>query len=1712
MRALTKPSQDEKGKLQGTARERHLATKQRAVPRLALPAEAPTVPGPASIVELARALRNNVDLIYEWVYSNVDFYCQIDTSKGALGTLIDRVAGPFDQAALMVNLCRQAGYTANYVVGSIRITAAQLANLLGTTDTTTQYPSLDVLEAGNLYNTPVFDEPGNLLYVDLHEGDFASYCWVQVNIDGTDYVFDPSFKSYNRTTTSFDFATITGFDSSVLQTNAQAGTTFADDGSWLKKLNTDTYEGTDGVRPLFSSYASSLLSWLQSDHFDASMDDIIGGTEILPQLGPNRQTSLPYQTPDFDVTVYSELPDDYRKFFNIVFGGFAAYDLYIDQYYGSRITISFTPSGENVIPVLMADGNVLATGTAQTPNTTLIAEFSALAQTWLANIYTDPDSLYFFGFTCGPVSQSMVDYHKQIMLQNIANGQTSTDEDVLGESLATLFFSYSAQHFKLEEIFAQLGSVYFNWSLDAGIMGYNSLYQGPYSDLVNILKTTSLIGDFNGSYDVWIPAQFMLGAFEAGIQQQTFGGTGISTPRVLDVANTAEQKIFAASRFNWTTGDAPVEPQLVNWSAWTSYIGDILTAVPQEVIINQDGATSIGIFSGGAWIQARFALPALGFIITPPAGGGVSSQPVDKNKMSKDTGKLPDTTQPENGSCCKCCDPVQLFSGSFLYERNDMTVGSGTYPYALSFSRHYDSSARLEDGPLGLGWSHNLTTTISAGSNGLRGCGEISPKEAAAAIATAYALINLGLYSESYPNLFLSLIASTASLWLIDQITNNSVVMTNGDSSQAFIKLVDGTYNPPPNSADVLAQNEDSTYTVTSPQQLKWNFNIDGNVDTYVDPAGVTVAYTYTSGMLTGVTNCLGRTLTLAYTDERLTSVSDGNDRSILFSIDENKNLISFTDANGKNITYHYEMPGQLSKVFLPANPITPYVTNTFDTLGRISTQTVANNGTQHFYFAGSRSEVVDALGNSHVMYNNNLGVVLKDINALGQETLNEVDGLNRIILTTSPELNQVQTTYDNFNNVLTTTMLPKPGSSLSNIVLISTFDPTWNKVATFKDGEGNETSFAYDSSQGTLLSITRPTIGGMTPVINFTYNSRGQLLTRTDETGIVDNFVYASSGALDRLLSSTHDFGTGRLNLETQFGYDTAGNINSVTDPRGNTTAFIFDNERRLTQRQECTPFDFITNFYYDDNGNQTSIQRQTGDIAHPYQIYSFGYLANNTLATTTDPLGYQTNFVYNANNWLIKKIDAENRTWQYSFDPLGRISIATDPLGNASQTNTYTSNGMLATITDARSNVTTMQYDGFDRLFKTIYPDSTFEEYSYNANNQVLTLLTRLGDTITNTYDVLTRLSTRQPGAVLGLQTMTYDLANRPLQVSTPVISGDPSTGAFQYSYDTAGRLLVQTMPNSDTVTYQLDENGNRTRLIWPDSYYVDYVFDELNRLTDIKLNGSSSSAINFDYDELSRRTTATYINGCVCSYAYALNNDMTSLAQAFVGSSVTFKYGFNTVHQVTSLKVDDPTFMVQPTASTNTSYASANNLNQYPSVDSSSFGYDNNGNLTSGTLPAGALTASFDALNRPTQIVIGSTTNNYWTDPMNRQAQKEIGSTKTGYLYNGNQLIADYDSSHTLQNRYIRSNSTDEALIQITGSTTTFLHQDRIGSTIAQTNDSGTVLNKYTYSPFGITPSLLGTIFGFTGQRYDAEIEIYNYKARYYCVRSAGCNLKV
>lgn len=105
--------------------------------------------GPASISELARALRNHPDLIYQYVRNNIEFHPVWGIQKGGLGTVLDNQGTGMDQATLMVELLRASGYTASYVRGVITLPAQQFKEWYGF-DTSNVCGVLNLLGQGQI--------------------------------------------------------------------------------------------------------------------------------------------------------------------------------------------------------------------------------------------------------------------------------------------------------------------------------------------------------------------------------------------------------------------------------------------------------------------------------------------------------------------------------------------------------------------------------------------------------------------------------------------------------------------------------------------------------------------------------------------------------------------------------------------------------------------------------------------------------------------------------------------------------------------------------------------------------------------------------------------------------------------------------------------------------------------------------------------------------------------------------------------------------------------------------------------------------------------------------------------------------------------------------------------------------------------------------------------------------------------------------------------------------------------------------------------------------------------------------------------------------------------------------------------------------------------------------------------------------------------------
>lgn len=97
----------------------------------------------------------------------------------------------------------------------------------------------------------------------------------------------------------------------------------------------------------------------------------------------------------------------------------------------------------------------------------------------------------------------------------------------------------------------------------------------------------------------------------------------------------------------------------------------------------------------------------------------------------------------------------------------------------------------------------------------------------------------------------------------------------------------------------------------------------------------------------------------------------------------------------------------------------------------------------------------------------------------------------------------------------------------------------------------------------------------------------------------------------------------------------------------------------------------------------------------------------------------------------------------------------------------------------------------------------------------------------------------------------------------------------------------------------------------------------------------------------------------------------------------------------------------------------------------------------------------------------------------------------------------MIAEYDDGGQLLRRFIYGSFLDEpACMQVDGSSY-FYHFNALGSVVALSDDAGNEAEIYTYSPFGLVlqNSTLVNPYLYTGRRYDAEMELYYYRARMY-----------
>ncbi|MFH1506234.1 MAG: hypothetical protein ABIE94_04600, partial [archaeon] len=445
--------------------------------------------------------------------------------------------------------------------------------------------------------------------------------------------------------------------------------------------------------------------------------------------------------------------------------------------------------------------------------------------------------------------------------------------------------------------------------------------------------------------------------------------------------------------------------------------------------------------------------------------------------------------------------------------------------------------------------------------------------------------------------------------------------------------------------------------------------------------------------------------------------------------------------------------------------------------------------------------------------------------------------------------------------------------------------------------------------------------------VMNLTsYDIYGNLLEVKDYEGNPSWIRYDELG-IHPVKGWSSEIGS-ESNPAWQAGYDTAGNIINMTDANGQTTYYAYDEFNRLENVQLSGESEPTTSHEY-------YLAADSFSLENPNYVRSYQKLEDGKIFTTTTYLDglsknlqtgitespsseIKTNILYNAAGFVSAKSkpykDEGSRAASYA--PLrdgvltSEITYKPNPLKRmdkaypiSSEPDVYVQ--AFYEAKDLELNDCSSQEDCYTTLI------SVDEE-----GKQTIKQLDKLGNTV-QVIDASNNKSIYEYDFLSNLKNVTnanslvtlyeYDRLGRITN------STNPNTGTTKLTYDGNGNIKTRNDSEGNLVTFSYDGLGRPTRSDYPDSSYIEYVYDEprdygIGRLTKVTstLNGFLTIK-TYHYDEKGRIVkTITTLNGedHVIEYEYDLAGN---LVYEKLSDGTEIEYIYNNMNQLQNIKVN-------------------------------------------------------------------------------------------------------------------------------------------------------------------------------------------------------------
>jgi RHS repeat-associated protein len=467
----------------------------------------------------------------------------------------------------------------------------------------------------------------------------------------------------------------------------------------------------------------------------------------------------------------------------------------------------------------------------------------------------------------------------------------------------------------------------------------------------------------------------------------------------------------------------------------------------------------------------------------------------------------------------------------------------------------------------------------------------------------------------------------------------------------------------------------------------------------------------------------------------------------------------------------------------------------------------------------GNATKIVESWGNNYTItttnaYDNNtlkwhLGrlkeaIVKKQLQDKPSITKNstfqyDVNGnLIRETLLPDHETKELKTEYtldENGNRVIVT----QSGPGITSRSDFNTYDNLGRNIVETKNSLGHTQSFTYSNNllasstdpNGRVINVTRDAFGretrsdnpdGTWETTSYSYcggsvcPSKAIYYVETEESGKGKSRVYYDM--LDRKIREEAT-GYNGTKVNVDYVYSADGTIRSISDPYYNgyasqQTLKEYDEVKRLSK--ETAPGDRVT-------------------------IYQYHGLSN----TVINPEGQKTIQTHNPQGKLMLSVNNQNQSTSYQYDSdLNQIEV-----------------------TNATGDLTSISYDirGF-KISQTEKNVGGTYLYNYNTLGLLTSQTDPKGQTTTNNYDILNRLTSRSEKE--GVTEWKYDALNSVGQVYQILFGGIITDS---YLYDSKGRIIeVNSVRNGSDKVFKYGYEANTGLLqtiTYPNNFTAKHVY---------------------------------------------------------------------------------------------------------------------------------------------------------------------------------------------------------------------------------------------------------------------------------------------